>query len=136
MLRGRKEIAFLEWKQVRFCETLDSNENVEYYVEININFDKSNPLKLTSVKSRKQLSPIAPRVYANPDDELCPYAFIKFFRSLCEPDQERVFCKEANTNQRHYFRANKLPYLYNKNLPFGENVIADATKKKGRTLWL
>jgi hypothetical protein len=29
MLRGRKEIAFLEWKQVRFCEAFDSNENVE-----------------------------------------------------------------------------------------------------------
>jgi hypothetical protein len=129
MLRGRKEIRFLLWEQVRLCESFDSNKNVEYYVEIDINFDKSNPLKLTSVKYRKQLSPIAPRVYANPDDELCPVKFLKFIRSVCEPDQQRVFCKESSTAQKHEFRVKKLPYLYNKNLPLGENTISTANKK-------
>ncbi len=36
MLRGRKEITFLLWEQVQFCESFDSNKNVEYYVEIDI----------------------------------------------------------------------------------------------------
>jgi hypothetical protein len=52
MLRGRKEVASLKWKQVKFCETHIENGVVEKYVEIVLDWDKGNPLKLTNTKAR------------------------------------------------------------------------------------
>jgi hypothetical protein len=126
LIRGRKELTYLKWSQVNFCEATENKVPVKY-VEIKIEWDKSNQLKLNNTTPR-HMTDLPPRIYPNPNDPLCPYKFLLFFRSLCEPDQTRVFCKDLTPKQLRAMRLNKLPYLYNKRQPMGENSIDGNTK--------
>ena len=97
LLRGRKEVAFLKWSQVKMCTGAENGEPVEY-IEIVQHFDKSCQLNITNTTARS-LTDIPPRMYPNPNDPLCPVKFLKFFRTLCCPEQERVLCRPYNTKQ-------------------------------------
>jgi hypothetical protein len=97
LLRGRKEVAFLKWSQVKMCTGAENGEPVEY-IEIVQHFDKSCQLNITNTTARS-LTNIPPRMYPNPNDPLCPVKFLKFFRTLCCPEQERVLCRPYNTKQ-------------------------------------
>ncbi len=126
LLRGRKELSSLKWSQIKFCEVHENGKLVKY-IEIVQTFDKGNPLKLSNTTPRN-LQDCAPRIYPNPKDPLCPYKFLTFYRSLCTPTQERVFCAKASIAQMKEYRANNLPYLYNEKKPVGENNIDGNTK--------
>lgn len=127
LLRGRKELAYLKWKQINFCEANENGKQVKY-VEVRIQWDKGNQLRLNSTTPRCNTD-LPPRMYPNENDPLCPYKFLLFFRGLCEPDQERVFCKEATAKQLRQYRKKKLPYLYSKKKPIGENNVDGNTKE-------
>jgi hypothetical protein len=45
---------------------------------------------VTNTKGRQQKDQPTPWLYPDADDLLCPYAFIKFFCLLCEPDKLQV----------------------------------------------
>jgi len=126
LLRGRKEVAFLNWSQVKFCTATENNEPVEY-IEIVHHFDKGNKLSITNTTARTK-NGLPPRLYPNPNDPLCPVKYMKFFRSLCCPEQERVLCRLYSTKQMRKWRRDKKPYLYNPNLLIGENNIDGINK--------
>ncbi|MFY7882254.1 MAG: hypothetical protein ACOVR6_08160 [Fimbriimonas sp.] len=127
LLRGKKEIAFLLWSQVKFLSSIDNGKVVQF-VEVVQHFDKGRPLNLKNTTARS-VDDIAPRIYPNDNDPLCPVKFLTFFRSLCSPEQERVLCKPYSTEQRKKYTRNKLPYLYNHNLVLGEHSVVTATKE-------
>jgi hypothetical protein len=131
-LRGRKELAFLKWNQINFCEET-VNGNAMQYIEVRHKWDKSHQLKLTNPAPRDENS-VWPRVRPNSNDPLCPYKFITFYRSLCVPTQERVFCQNAHQKLLREFRANNQPYLYNPKKPIGENSIDGNTKEFAREM--
>ncbi len=126
-LRGRKELAFLKWNQNNFCEETVNGKAVPY-IEVRHKWDKSHQLKLTNPAPRDENS-VLPRVKPNPNNALCPYKFLTFYRSLCVPTQERVFCQNATPKLLRDFRANNQPYLYNPKKPVGENSIDRNTKE-------
>jgi hypothetical protein len=70
LLRGRKEVAFLFWDQVRFLTTVEDDKQVEF-VEVVQKFDKGNPINLNNTTARC-VKDIAPHVYPNENDPLCP----------------------------------------------------------------
>ena len=127
LVRGRKEIAFLRWSQVKFCTATENHEQVEF-IKIIHHFDKGNKLSIqnTTARSKKELPP---RLYPNENDPLCPVKFMKFFRTLCCPEQERVICRMYNTKQMKKWKKNNEPYLYNPNLWVGENNIDGINKE-------
>jgi hypothetical protein len=120
-------VAFLRWSQVKFCTATENHNPIEY-IEIAHHFDKGNKLSIqnTTARSKKQLPP---RLYPNPNDPLCPVKFMKFYRTLCAPEQERVLCKMYSSKQMKRWKKNDCPYLYNPDLWIGENNI-DGIKKK------
>jgi hypothetical protein len=97
LLRGRKEVVFLKWSQVKMCSGTENGEPVEY-IEIVQQFNKSCQLNITNTTVRS-LTDIPPRMYPNPNDPLCPVKFLKFIRTLCCPEQECVLCRPYNTKQ-------------------------------------
>ncbi len=127
LLRGRKEIVFLLWNQIKFLSTVDNGKVIQF-VEVVQHFDKGHPLNLKNTTARS-VDDIAPRIYPNNKDPLCPVKFLTFFRSLCSPEQERVLCKSYSTEQRKKYACDKLPYLYNHNLVLGEYSVIIATKE-------
>jgi len=127
LLRGRKEVAFLNWSQVKFCTATENNEPVEY-IEVVHHFDKGNKLSITNTTARSK-NGVPPRLYPNHNDPLCPVKYMKFFRSLCCPEQERVLCRLYNTKQMKKWRRENKPYLYNPNLIIGENSIDGINKE-------
>jgi hypothetical protein len=62
------------------------------------------------------------------NDLLCPYKFISFYRTLCAPTQQRLFCQPATKKQLKDIAATNSPYLYNEKQPVGENSIDANTK--------
>ncbi len=124
---GRKEIAFCKWGQVRFCELLADGVKKEY-VEVNHLWDKSHQCKFKNTKPRDKYE-ACPRIYANDNDELCPYRFMKFFRSLCVQSQERVLCFAATDKQMKKWKKTNQPYLYNPKTPVGENTVGPLCKE-------
>jgi hypothetical protein len=62
----------------------------ESYVTVINDFNKGNKLKVTNTTGRQQKNQPTLRLYPDADDPLCPYAFIKFFCLLCEPDTLQV----------------------------------------------
>jgi hypothetical protein len=128
LCRGRGEIAYCEWKQVKFHEGLVNGE-VEEYVEVVHSFDKSHKLTITNTTARDVNDQVSPRIYANPTDDLCPYRFMKFLRSLCAPTQVRVLCCAGNKTTLNLFRAGKVPYIYNEKLNLGVNTIGPLCKE-------
>jgi hypothetical protein len=117
----------LRWSQVKFRTVTENHKKVEF-IEIIHHFDKGNKLSIqnTTARSKKGLPP---RLYPNVNDPLCPVKFMKFFRSLCCPEQERVICKMYNTKQMKKWKKNDEPYLYNPNLWVGENNINGINKQ-------
>jgi hypothetical protein len=115
LLRGRKELAFLMWKQLHFCEAHEEGKLVQY-VELRHDWDKSHQIRLTNPTACDP-NAIHPRIYPDETDELCPYKFLKFYRSLCAPSQERFFCQRTSVKQMKDRLANNQHHLYNeKNL--------------------
>jgi hypothetical protein len=127
LLRGRNEIAYCYWRQIKFSELICDGV-LQNYVEVLHQWDKSHKCKLRNTKPR-DLTDIPPRIYANANDSLCPVRFLLFFRGLCAPTQECVLCNPANKAILKEFQLQKLPYLYNQNLPIGPNTISTATKE-------
>jgi len=80
LCRGCNEIAFCNWEQVRFHETMVHGEKEEY-VELIHKWDKTHQMNLKNTTSRDVSSRVSPRIYANANDELCPHRFLKFLRS-------------------------------------------------------
>jgi hypothetical protein len=124
---GRKEIAICKWGQVRFCELLADGVKEEY-VEVNHLWDKSHQCKFKNTKPRDKHE-ACPCIYANVNDELCPYRFMKFFRSLCVQSQERVLCFAATDKQMKKWKKTNQPYLYNPKTPVGENTVGPLCKE-------
>jgi len=122
LCRGRNEIAFCNWEQVRFHETVVNGEKEEY-VELIHKWDKTHQMNLNNTTSRDVNSRIAPRIYENANDELCPHRFLKFLRGLCVPEQERILCQAGNKAMLKNYRAGKGPYIYNPKLPVGANTV-------------
>jgi hypothetical protein len=79
LVRGRKELAFLKWNQIHFCEAHEDRKQVQY-VELRNEWDKSHQLKLTNTTAHDPKG-IHPRIYPDPTDDLCPYKFLKFYRT-------------------------------------------------------
>jgi hypothetical protein len=131
-VRGRKEVAFMKWSQLKFGETHEAG-NILKYIELRNDWDKSHQLKLTNPTARGEHG-IHPRIYPNENDPLCPYKFLEFYRTLCVPTQERLFCAQASQKQMKAFAANNLPYLYNENQPVGENKIDGCTKEFAKAM--
>jgi len=132
LMRGKNEIAFCQWDQIKFHSDI-VNGTAEEFVEVLHHWDKTNKCKLKSTKPR-DLTKVAPRIYANPNDELCPYNCLKFLRGLCAPSQERVLCYAANDEDLKEFVAGRHPYLYNPKLPVGGNKIGPLCKKMAREM--
>jgi hypothetical protein len=88
--RGKNEIAFTFWNQVKFFTTESDGQKYEY-VEVAHKWDKTHKCKLGNTRPRDKTQKM-PRIYGNENDALCPYRFIKFSRTLCHPSQERVLC--------------------------------------------
>ena len=127
LLRGRNEIAYCYWRQIKFSD-LTCNGVVQSYVEVLHQWDKLHKCKLRNTKPC-DLTDIPPRIYGNANDSLCPVRFLIFFQGLCAPTQERVLCNPANKAILKEFQLQKLLYLYNQNLPIGPNTISTATKE-------
>lgn len=127
LLRGRKEVAFLRWDQVKFCTATENGKLVEY-VEVVQHFDKSRQLDLNNTTA-SSTTDLPPRMYPNNNDPLCPVKWLKFFRSINNPDQTSMFCKLYNQKQMKLWRKQKKPYLYNPNLVLGKHNIEGTTKK-------
>jgi hypothetical protein len=119
LLRGKNEIAFCTWAQVKFHE-LTVDGVTEKYVELCHSYDKTHQLKITNTTPRDS---IPPRIYANEKDELCPHKFLTFFQSLCSPSQERVLCNAANKKNLKLYCKGLYPYMYNEFLPVGGNTV-------------
>jgi hypothetical protein len=115
------------WGQVRFCE-LSADGVTEEYVEVNHLWDKSHQCKFKNTKPRDKHE-ACPRIYANPNDDLCPYRFMKFYRGLCMKTQERVLCFGATDKQLKKWKKTNQPYLYNPNTPVGENTVGPLCKE-------
>jgi len=124
LCRGRNEIVYSTWKQVIFnsCKVGDVTEE---YVEYRHHWDKSHKCKLKNTTPRDT---VPARIYANPNDELCPHRFLVFLRSLCPPSQERVLCYTANSKLLNKYCSEGLPYVYNEKLPVGANTVGPMCK--------
>ncbi len=127
LLRGRKEVTFLLWDQVRFLTTAEDDKQVEL-VKVIQNFYNGGPINLNNTTAWC-VKEITPHVYPNENDPFCPIKFLKFFKSLCPPEQTQVFCKPFNKVQRKQYIQENLPYKYNQNLVLGEHTIITATKE-------
>jgi hypothetical protein len=130
--RGKNEIVFCYWNQVKFKASEVDRERSEY-VKVSTKWDKSHKCKLGNTHPRDKTQEM-PQVYQNEIDELCPYKFFKFFRQLCLPLQQRILCYGANADLLTEYRRSKLPYLYNENLPVGGNSICPVTKSLAEEL--
>jgi hypothetical protein len=127
LLRGRKELAFLKWKQIHFCEAHEEGKAVKY-IELRHEWDKSHQLKLTNTTARDPKDTHA-RIYPDDTDDLCPYKYLTFYKTLCMPTQERVFCQKNTDKQWKAKLAINMPHLYNEKKPMGENSIDGITKE-------
>jgi len=130
--RGKQEIAFTYWNQVKFKVTECDGERLEY-VEVSQQWDKTHKCKLSNTRPRDATQSM-PRIYSNANDDLCPHRFLKFFRSVCAPTQERVLCYRASVDALEEYGLKNLPYLYNATNPIGGNPISDVCKKLAREL--
>jgi hypothetical protein len=125
--RGKNEIAFTYWNQVKFKDTECDGARLEY-VEVSHKWDKTHKCKLSNTCPRDATQSM-PRIYANEKDVLCPYQFMKFFRSICAPTQMRVLCYRTSMDALEEYGLKNLPFLYNLTNPIGGNPISDVTKK-------
>ncbi len=130
--RGKTEIAFTYWNQVKF-KSVECDGVRQEYVEVSHKWDKTHKCKLSNTRPRDATQTM-PRIYSNENDVLCPYRFFKFFRSICHPTQERVLCYRASVDQLEEWGLKKLPFLYNENNPIGGNPISDVAKKLAKEL--
>jgi hypothetical protein len=128
LCRGRSEIAFCCWDQVKFHETTVNGEKEEF-VEVVHKWDKTHKMSLQNPTSRDVTSQVSPRIYANANDDLCPHRFLKFLRGLCPPEQERVLCSAGNKTMLKKYRSGKGQYMYNPKLPVGENTVGPLCKE-------
>jgi len=128
LCRGRSEIAFCCWDQVKFHETIVNGEKEEF-VEVVHKWDKTHKMSLQNPTSRDVTSQVSPRIYANGKDDLCPHRFLKFLRGLCPPEQERVLCSAGNKTMLKQYRSGKGKYMYNPKLPVGENTVGPLCKE-------
>jgi hypothetical protein len=123
-------------KKRKGCNVATGVQRAMFDFDTDKKYERLTRIKITSILSpylceiKKHInkSPPPPQVYANPNDELCSINFLTFIRSICEPDQDRAFCVEANVLQRHEFWVKKPPFKYKKYLPLRENTIAEAKK--------
>ena len=71
------------------------------------------------------------RARDNPNDPINTYVIFEYFRSICPPDQKRMFCRKHNQALKHKRRVHKdpIPYLTNPILPIGENTISKSMKR-------
>ena len=132
LCRGRKEIAFCHWKQIKFCEAMVDGEK-ESYVEVNHAWDKSNKCKFKNTKPRSKKE-MAPRIYENKKDELCPYRFMELLRKLCPPEQTRVLCSPLSDKQIEANKKDGEVYIYNPKLPIGANTVGPLCKKMAEAM--
>jgi hypothetical protein len=116
------------WGQVRFCE-LSADGVTEECVEVNHLWDKSHQCKFKNTKPRDKHE-ACPRIYTNPNDDLCPYRFMIFYRGLCMKTQERELCFGAIDKQLKKWKKTNQPYLYNPNNPVGENTVRPLCKER------
>ena len=96
-LPGHKEVGFLKWSQVIFGNATENGVPVEYIIVIH-HFYKGHQLTITNTTACSKKD-VAPKLYKNAKRSLCPVKFFEFFRLLCCPEQERVFCKAYNVQQ-------------------------------------
>jgi hypothetical protein len=69
--RGKHEIAFTYWNQVKFKVTECEGERLEY-VEVSHQWDKTHKCKLSNTRPRDATQSM-PRIYSNANDVLCPH---------------------------------------------------------------
>lgn len=132
LLRGRNEIAYCHWSQVKFHETLVNGEK-ELYVEISHKWDKSRQCNLKNTKPR-DATDVCPWIYANSNDPLCPHRFLSFFKSLCSPTQDRILCNGFNKKMLQQYLAGDIKYMYNYKLPVGPNTIGNLCTSMAKEL--
>jgi len=132
LCRGRTEIAFGDWKQIKFCESIVNGEK-ECYVEVNHAWDKNNKCKFKNTKPRSKKE-MAPRIYENKKDELCPYRFMSLWRKLCPPEQSRVLCGPLSEKQIEGYRKKGNTYIYNPKLPIGANTVGPLSNKMAKEM--
>ena len=125
--RGKNEIAFTFWNQVKFFTTESDGQKYEY-VEVAHKWDKTHKCKLGNTRPRDKTQKM-PRIYGNENDALCPYRFIKFSRTLCHPSQERVLYYRASGDAITEWQSKNKPFLCNPTNPIGGSPISDITKK-------
>jgi len=99
------------------------------YVEIKHDFDKSHEISIQNTVPRHETENSA-RIYPNPNDPLCPYKVLKFYRTLCPPHQDRVFCMLASPSQCKQHADNGHAYIYNPKRPVGVNKIDNTVLAK------
>jgi hypothetical protein len=128
LCRGRNEIAFCCWDQVKFHEATVNGEKEEF-IEVIHKWDKTHKMSLNNPTSRDITSQVSPRIYSNANDDLCSHRFLKFLRGLCPPEQERVLCSAGNKTMLKQFRSGKGRYMYNPKLPVGENTVGPLCKE-------
>jgi len=128
LLRGKQEVAYLTWSKIKFCKTIENGVETEY-VEIKHDFDKSHEISIQNTVPRHETENSA-RIYPNPNDPLCPYKFLKFYRTLCPPHQDRVFCMLASPSQCKQHADNGHAYIYNPKRPVGVNKIDNTVLAK------
>jgi hypothetical protein len=109
LLRGKTEIAFTYWNQVKF-KSVECDGVRQEYVKVSHKWDKTHKCKLSKTRPRDATQTM-PRIYSNENDVLCPYRFFKFFRTLCPPKQERVLCYRASVDQLEEYRVKNLPFF-------------------------
>jgi hypothetical protein len=126
-LRGRTEMAYVTWDMIKF-QSGTLNGNAVDYVECMYSWDKTHQCSVTNPVARDALN-VAPRLYANPNDELCPHRFLMFYRTLCAPTQVRLLCQAASKKALNSFKANNLPYLYKDDAPVGVNKCSELVKE-------
>jgi hypothetical protein len=126
LCRGRTEIAFSLWRNVKLVEVVVDDGTKDEYVEYHHNWNKSHKCKLKNTTKR---SSVPPRVYANVNDELCPYKSVKLMRSLCAETQQRILCQAATSKVLKKFQREGKLYIYNENLVVGANTVGPLCKK-------
>jgi hypothetical protein len=132
LLRGRTEIAYCSWSQVKFQE-LFVNGDKEEFVEISHKWDKSHKCTLSNTKPR-DATDVCPRIYANANDDLCPHRFLLFLKSLCLPTQERVLCNAASKKMLQQYEAKLVSHMYNEKLPIGPNTVGPICKQMAKEM--
>jgi hypothetical protein len=127
LFRGRTEVSKAEWANMVWG-TYDSGPDEGCgYCKYNMSLHKTSKMELSKPFVEKGTSDICCR--ENKADPNCGYKILKHFRSLCPPEQKRIFCYEMKGSLSTERRAKGSPYRANPNQPIGQNVIGSSMKQ-------